>query len=171
MTEPRGIHYRRRWFYALWLGLLLLSAGALALWERPLAVVQANLTVRLLVKRAPAGAQVQVWAGPWDRWQGPGWSGDGAVRTGLQAGGWTTLPTAAITIARRRWLNQYIPRGTWELMMLRFTAPGEPDRYFALPLSKDIRGGLLRPQGRLITSVTCSWESLQVDGKAPDRIP
>jgi len=171
VTAPPTIHYRRRWFYALWVALLLASAGALALWERPLAVVQASLTVRIHVRQAPAGAQVQAWSGPWARWQGPAWDAAGAAPTGLQADGWATLPVAGITIARRRWVNQYIARGTSDLLMLKFTAPGEQPRYFALPLSKDIRTGLLRPQGRLITSIDTSWPSLGVDGKAPDRIP
>ena len=171
MTAPRGIHYRRRWFYALWVVLLLLSSGALALWQRPLAVVQASLTVRIHVRQAPAGAQVQTWAGPWDRWPGPEWSAAGAAPTALPADGWATLPVAAITIARRRWVNQYIARDTSDLLMLKFTAPGERPRYFALPLSKDIRTGLLRPQGRLITSVETHWSGLGFDGKAPDRIP
>ena len=33
--DTGSIHYRRRWFYALWIGLLLLSGAGLFLWERP----------------------------------------------------------------------------------------------------------------------------------------
>lgn len=171
MTAERGIHYRRRWFYALWVFLLLLSAGALALWERPLAVVQAPLVVRLRIRQAPAGAQVQLWAGPWARWQGQGWSGAGAEPAALPADSLTTLPPVQIAIARRRWVKDTIARGTWELVMLKFTAPGEPPRYFALPLSKDIRMGILRPKSKLLTTIETSWASLRTDGKPPDRIP
>jgi len=171
MTEPRGIHYRRRWFYVLWGVLLLLSAGALALWERPLAIIKAPLEVKIRVNQAPPGTQVQVWAGPWARWPGPGWSGAGAVPTALLTDAPTTLPMLEIPIARRRWGNGTIPRGTWELLMLKFTAPSEPPRYFALPLSKDIRTGLLRPKGKLMTSIIVSWSNLQTLGTAPDRIP
>lgn len=171
MTGPRGIHYRRRWFYVFWVVLLLLSAGALALWERPLAIVQAPLVVKIQVNRAPPGTQVQVWTGPWSRWPGPNWTGAGALSTALLADGPTTLPTLMIPIARRRWVNGTIPRHTWELLMLKFDAPSEPPRYFALPLSKDIRTGLLRPKGKLMTSIIVSWSNLQTLGTAPDRIP
>ena len=171
MTERRSIHYRRRWFYVLWVVLLLLSAGALALWERPLTVVQAPLVVKIHVNQAPPGTQVQVWAGPWARWPGPLWSGAGAASTPLLTEGLTTLPMLMIPIARRRWVNGTIPRGTSELVMLKFTAPSEPSRYFALPLSKDIRTGLLRPKGKLLTSISISWSNLQTLGNAPDRIP
>jgi hypothetical protein len=171
MTAPRGIHYRRRWFYVLWVGLLLLSAGALALWERPQAVDLASLVVQVQVRQAPPGTQVQAWAGPWARWQGPLWSGAGAASTTLLADGLTPLPLITIPIAQRRWVKGTIPRDTWELVMLRFAAPLEPPRYFALPLSKDIRTGLLRPRGKVLTTIQTSWLSLQTSGKAPDRIP
>jgi hypothetical protein len=171
MTAERGIHYRRRWFYALWVTLLLLSLGALALWQRPRAIDQAPLQVQIQVRQAPAGTGVQVWAGPWDQWQGPGWSGEGAVSTALRAEGSTPLPLLTIRIARRRWVKDYIRRDSWELLMLKLTAPGEQPRYYALPLSKDIRTGLLRTKGKLISSIIVSWGSLRVDGRAPDRIP
>jgi hypothetical protein len=56
-------------------------------------------------------------------------------------------------------------------MMLKFTAPGEQPRYFALPLARDIRLGLLRPRVRLFNTITVSWNNLQGDARAPDRIP
>jgi hypothetical protein len=171
MSEPRGIHYQRRWYYALWVALLLLSAGALALWERPVAVDQAQVSVQIEVHQAPAGTRVQVWAGPWRQWMGPAWSGEGTAPTLLAADGITRLPALGIRIAQRRWVKGYVPRGTQDLLMLRFTAPGEPPRYLALPLSKDIRVGMLRPRGRMLTTITTSWASLHLDGKAPDRIP
>jgi hypothetical protein len=55
--------------------------------------------------------------------------------------------------------------------MLKFTAPGELPRYFPLPLSQDIRVGLLRGKHKLTTTITLPWANLPVDGKAPDRIP
>jgi hypothetical protein len=171
MTADRSIHYRRRWFYALWVGLLLLSLEALALWERPRAIDQAPLQVQLQVREAPAGTGVQVWAGPWAQWQGLGWSGEGAPSTMLRAEGATPLPPLTIRIARRRWVKDYIRGDSWELLMLKLTAPGEQPRYFALPLSKDIRTGLLRPKGKLISTIMVSWKSLRLDGRAPDRIP
>ena len=163
MTGPRSIHYRRRWFYGLWVGLLLLCGSAWALWERPRAVDQAGLVVAVQIRNARAG--------PWARWPGLAWTGDGGARTALAAQGATTLPELRIPIARRRWGPDYIPRGTWDLAMLKFTAPGELPRYFPLPLSQDIRVGLLRGKHKLTTTITLPWANLPVDGKAPDRIP
>jgi hypothetical protein len=62
-------------------------------------------------------------------------------------------------------------RGTWDLMMLRFTAPGQQPRYFPIPLSQDIRTGVLRPKWRLTDALGMTWDHLPTDGKAPDRIP
>lgn len=163
----RSIHYRRRWFYVLWVALLLLSCGVWYLWERPLRLEQASLQVQLRVRNAPAGTRVQVWAGPVSRWEGRDWSGEGLAQAALQADGSAGLPLFHIQIARRRWVKDYIPRGTWDLMMVKCTAPGAPPRYFALPLSEDIRKGVLRPRWRLTTTVSVPWDGLPTDPKAP----
>jgi len=171
MTGLRSIHYRRRWFYVLWGLLLLLSAGAWFLWERPLRIEQASLVLKLRVRGAPAGTRVQAWAGPVSMWPGLGWSGEGLAQAELQADGFASLPLFRIQIGRRRWLQGYVPRHTWDLLMLKFTAPGEPPRYYVYPLSRDIRTGLLRPRWRLTTDVQTTWGSLHTDGKAPDPMP
>jgi hypothetical protein len=171
MISHDSIHYRQRWFYALWVTLLLMSCWALFLWERPLRFEQASLAVKVQIRNAPTGTQVQVWAGPWSRWEGLRWSGEEGGRTPLQADGSASLPLLRIQIARRRWLQGYVPRGTWDLVMLRFTAPSRPPRYLAVPLSEDIRQGVLRPKWRLTTSIGKSWEGLQTDGKAPAEKP
>jgi len=147
--------------------ILLLSSCAWILWERPLRMEQASLVLQFRVRNAPAGTRVQVWVGPQSSWQGQGWSGDGPAQAVLQADGSAALPLFRIQIARRRWVQGYIPRGTWDLMMLKFIAPGTPPRYFALPLSEDIRKGVLRPRWRLTTTVNIPWESLQADAAAP----
>ena len=166
----RSIHYQQRWFYVLWVSLLLLSATAYAFWERPVSRTAASLSVSLRILGAPEGTQVQVWAGPWSQWR-PDWPGAGTVQVPLQPDGTATLPLYRIPIAQRRWVPGYIPRDTWDLMMIKFITPGGPPRYFALPLSKDIRMGVLKPRYRLKNTITTPWAGLATDGKAPADKP
>jgi hypothetical protein len=171
MTAPT-IHFRRRWYYVLWTALLLLSAGALALWERPVATDSAAFVLKLRVAGAPAGTRVQVWAGPQARWPGQAWQGEGAfAQEALPGDGALALPVLRVPIARRRWVRDYIPRGTSDLIMVRFLAPGAPPRFLAVPLSQDIRLGALRPKWKLATTVALPWEKLDLDGRAPNRLP
>jgi hypothetical protein len=167
VPDPGSIHYRRRWFYVLWVSLLLLSAGAWGLWEKPRRVEFASLSVTLRVRNAPPGTRVQVWAGPVAQWPGPAWSGQGLAQAELRADGYVALPLLRIQIGRRRWVKGYVPRYTWDLMMLRLTAPGEPARYFAYPLSEDIRMGVLRSGWRLSYDAAVAWGNLHTDGLAP----
>jgi hypothetical protein len=170
-AAQRSIHYRRRWAYALWVALLLLSAWALALWERPLALTSASLVVGLRVRNTPPGTQVKVWAGPWARWTGPDQFAASPIQVPLKPDGTATLPVFHIPIARRRWFKGYIPRDTWDLMMLEFTAPGLPSRYLPLPLTKDLRLGILRPKWKLTNTVSVSWSSLETEAKPPEAAP
>ena len=172
MTGAPSIHHQRRWFYALWIALLLLSAGLWALWQRPVARFQASLVVQLRIQGAPPATQVQIWNGPRSRWPDPHWNGaDGAAVT-LREDGTGALPLLRVQAAVRRWVKKtFIPRDTWDLVVVKFTAPGEPPRYFPLPLEEDLRGGLLRPGRRLTTTLNLSWKFLQAEPKVPDRIP
>lgn len=175
MPEPASatsIHYRRRWFYALWTSLLALSCVALFFWERPARTERASLQVILHVKGAPAGVRVQGWAGPRGRWQGEAWQGDGAFGDlPLMPDGAVTLPVVRLAIARRRWNLGTIPRGTWDLVMVKLTPPQGPPRYLAVPCAQDIRTGLLRPRFRLTQTIDVSWMNLGVDAKPAIRIP
>jgi hypothetical protein len=167
----RSIHYRRRWAYALWVTLLLLSLGALARWEQPRTVVAASLQVKVRIRQAPPGAVLRAWAGPWDRWTGPERLAATPIQVPLQPDGSATLPVFHLPIARRRWVRDYIPRGTWDLMVLGFTAPGQPPRYTVLPLCREIRLGVLRPRWRLTTSIECAWTTLAPEVRLPDPKP
>jgi hypothetical protein len=171
MSGP-SIHYRRRWFYGLWVTLLVASAGFWALWEIPLRPFQATLALSVHLRDAPGGTQVQVWNGPRARWEGLGWSGAGAAPIELQADGRATLPVLRVHVAPRRWLKgQYIPRDSWDLVMLRFTAPAGQAKYVGLSLADDIQDGVLRPKWKLAMGLDVSWNSLRSDGQAPDRLP
>lgn len=168
----RSIHYRRRWAYVLWVSLLLLSLGTWIRWEQPAIQTSASLVVRLAIHQAPPNTRVRVWAGPWSHWNGPDGLGSAVIQVSLGADGGATLPVFRIPVARRRWVqHDYIPRGTWDLMLMQFDAPGEPPRYLALPLSMDIRTGALRPHWRLTTSIGIAWTSLATTPQVPAEKP
>jgi len=165
-----SIHYRRRWYYALWATLLVLAGTALALWERPASVVQASLVVKLQVRDAPPGTRVRAWFGPRVRWRGMEAGGPCLVEAELLPDGSATLPLVRIRIARRRWVKDYIPRLTWDLAMIQLIPPEGPPRYVGLPFSTDIRIGLLRPGWRLTNTFSAPWRTLRTDATAPDRL-
>ena len=167
---PPSIHYQRRWFYALWVFLLLLASTALWLWVRPESRVQASLVVKVTIMEAPAGTQVRAWAGPRADWHGADSGGPCRIQAALQPDGSLTLPLLRIHIARRRWVKDYIPGGTWDVVQLQFIPPNGPPRYLTVPLAQDIRSGLLRPGWRLTTQVSCHWGGLRTDPMAPDRV-
>ena len=165
------IHHSRRWYYVLWSSLLLLSCAALFLWERPARTEQAALQVNLHLGNAPGGLRVQGWAGPSAAWPGPGWSGEGAFGDVIaRPDGTTNLPVVRLWIARRRWVRDYIHRGTWDLVVLKLTPPVGPPRFIALPCASDIRSGLLRPKYRLSLSIDASWQNLKLDTNGANRI-
>ena len=168
MPGTPSIHYRRRWFYVLWVGLLLLSAGAWRLWEKPLRMEEASLALSVRVRNAPPGAVAQVWAGPAAQWPGLAWSGPALAEAGLRPDGLVPLPLLRIRIGRRRWLKGYVPRDTWDLVMIKLTAPGQPARYFIDPLSQDIRMGVLKPGWRLSYDAVVTWGNLRTDGRVPE---
>jgi hypothetical protein len=165
-----SIHYRRRWFYALWVSLLVLASAALWLWERPARRFEASLVIKMQLKEAPAGTQVRVWAGPKASWHGMEAGGPCLVQGALQDDGRIVLPLLRIHVASRRWVRDYVPRGTWDVVQLQFIPPGGPPRYFTVPLDQDIRSGILRPGWRLTTEITCHWRGLRSDPLAPDRV-
>lgn len=171
MAEPT-IHHQRRWYYALWTALLALSCLALLVWETPARTELASLDLRIKISGAPAGTRLQAWAGPWARWPGPAWSGEGAFADlELPPGGAATLPLLRVHIARRRFGLGYISRGTWDLVMVKVSAPGQAPRFLVLPCSQDIRTGLLRSRIRVTAEISSSWNNLRVDGNPPNRVP
>ena len=167
-----SIHYRRRWFYALWVCLLLLSLMMLALWERPSWTDQAAIQVKVKLTQAPPGTRILGWAGPSASWPGPGWPGTGAFgEATLEPDGSATLPLVRLQIAHRRWNQGYLPRGTWDLVVIKVLPPSGPPRFLALPCSADIRSGLLRPRLKTTYSIGSSWQNLRLDVDLANRIP
>lgn len=173
VPAPPSIHYRRRWFYVLWTGLLLLMIGVWILWETPKARVQASLAMRLELSGAPKGCRVQAWAGPKAQWPGSAWGGQGAFADlPLDDNGQAILPLLRVPIAQRRWLKaDYLRRGTSDLIMLKITPPGAPSRYCLVSLAEDISSGLLRPKWRLTFIVHKPFGSLTPEGQEPSPLP
>ena len=169
-ARPRSIHHQRRWFYALWVILLLLSATALVLWETPKRHVEASMVLRVAVPDAPAGTRVRAWIGPRGQWRGMDAGGPCLVQAVLQPDGSASFPLVHVRIARRRWGRDYIPRGTWDLAQVQFIPPDGPPRYYTLPLDMDLRSGLLRPGWRLLNQINTHWASLGTS-VPPDRLP
>jgi len=165
-----SIHYRRRWFYVLWGGLLAASLGALARWETPKSRTEASLKVILRCPQdAPEGTRVQAWAGPAAQRPAASWQGEGAFADlPLDASHQVALPTVRMHVASRRWVrNAFVPRGTWNLLVLKVSRPGLPPRFLVASLDDDLAHGALVAGHLLIYSLTTRIGSLALDPKAP----
>lgn len=170
MNATRSIHYRRRWYYGLWVALLLTSVIGLALWETPNRSSASKITLRLKVKNLPAHTKVMVWAGPQGRWPGSTWTGEGAITEINPAGEIFHFEKLALPVAYRRWGKNTIPRRTTDLVVLRFEAPGQAARYIPLPLGKDWRSGMLAPGWVMRLVIENEWEQLGIDSSAFSRL-
>jgi hypothetical protein len=167
----RSIHFQRRWFYVLWCVLLFASLAAFAAWETPSRRELGALDVAIDVRDVPAGTRAQAWEGPRKAWRAA-WNGEGAwADLVLAKEGPTPLPRTRLAIARRRWVHDYIPRGTWDLVIVRLTPPSGPARYLVLDCSKDIRAGVIRKGFRLKVVISGVWSHLPVDAEAFLRVP
>lgn len=164
--EERSIHYRRRWFYVLWCALLLVSVWAWILWVTPRESGTARMMVRLKVEAVPPGCRVQAWTGPQARWAGDAWQGENPAAEAVMGGDYLDLPPIRLDIAFRRWVKDYIPSKTSDLLVIRFVPPTGQSRYFFLPLEKDWRSGLLRVGWVIHVKIPCPWESLGTDATA-----
>jgi len=168
--ETRSIHYRRRWFYVLWVLLVLISGGTLYLWEKPLRVGQAKVEISLRVAEAPAGTRLQVWAGPRSRWPSGRWEGQGARVDQVLTSDHLKIPAFYLPVAYRRWVPDFIPRRTSDFLVFKFSAPGQPPRYEWLSLARDLRAGTLGPGRRMWLGIDCKWGALGVDPEAPYEV-
>lgn len=160
MIEIESIHHKRRWYYVLWCGLLLVSLAALGLWELPAQSGSADLTVRIQVANVPPGCTAQLWAGPKDRWpeadRSPSLNQTGSPLTaeGMAIG------SLKLRVGYRRWIGGVIPRRTDDLVVVKFQPESGPPRYLGIPLDTDWRTRLLRPGQRMVITATTSWDGL-----------
>lgn len=162
MEPAASIHYRRRYFYALWVALLLLSLGALALWETPASTATSRVELRVQVKGLPEGVQARIWAGPRGRWGDMVWRTEGTP-VPFSASGPVVVPPQTVWAGYRRWTKGFIPRRTADLIVLCFQESGQPDRFLPFPLAQDWHSGMLGPRRVLRIGCECNWKSLRQD--------
>ena len=167
-AQPRSIHWRRRWWYAAWVALLLGALGFWALWETPRVAGTGHVVLTIHVIGLPAGSRVEAWVGPAKAW------GSDAV---LQ-GNWAVqdpsrplpIPPLEIRAGLRRWGKGYLPRLTSDLIVLRLDPPQGVPRFLAYDLSADLNAGLAGPHHRLSVSVPVRWEALSEDASRPSPL-
>ncbi|HWQ09797.1 MAG TPA: hypothetical protein VN436_11830 [Holophaga sp.] len=165
MQQSRpSIHHQRRWYYALWVGLLGLSLAAKVLWETPSRTGVAYLAVHLAVQDLPSGSQAQAWAGPRAQWEGAAWQGLGSVVGATVESGEVSIPRIPLPVGYRRWVRgDVIPRRTSDFVVCRVLPPSGQPRYLAFPLKEDWRSGVLRPGAHLALDLGCRWRDLATD--------
>jgi hypothetical protein len=166
---PPSIHHRRRWFYVLWVALLLVSGVALWRWRIPARIERPSLVLAVETRSLPGPVDVSVWKGPEAVWPGAAWDGSGAAFEGRpDAAGRLEVPPLEVPFAVRRWVNQdYIRPASQDLVVLRFCAAGQPPRYLHLRLKRDWYQGLLRDGRRLRINMRQSWETLERQAELP----
>ena len=167
--QERSIHWRQRWWYALWVALLLGSLGFWAWWETPAVSGSGHVALTLRVADLPPGTQVEVWAGPAKAWR-PGTQGllgPWAVQDPAKP---LPIPPIEIRAALRRWHQGYIPRLTSDLIIVRLDPPQGGPRYARYDLSKDLDAGLAGPHRRMFVSAPLRWAALSEDAAEPSPL-
>lgn len=154
---PTSIHYRRRWYYVLWAGLLLVAAALLAWWETPARFGQGTLLVTLEAGGLPEGTRAALWVGRTRDWPPP-WPAAGEFLGASD--GRISFPPRAIPVAARRLGQGLILRRTHDLALIRFEAPGGQRRALLMDLRDDLQHGLLAPGRRLGVTFQLAWERL-----------
>lgn len=162
-SAPASEHFRRRWFYVLWCSLLGLSLIALAMWETPKQSGTARVMLSLRPLDFPKNCRAQAWVGPHGRWPGAAWTGEGAWAEMPVGEGVLNFPPVDLSVGYRRWVKNFIPRKTSDLLVVKFQAPGVPPRYFVLPMGNDWHQGLLRIGRRMGLQADISWDGLWQD--------
>lgn len=157
-TNPDSIHYRRRWYYVLWSSLLVASFWLWILWLVPAKSGEAAIRLNLRIADIPAGSRIGVWAGPRASWDGSG-KGDLAATAQVPSDGALTL-TRLLPVAYRRWIGDYIPGKTSDLLILMIQPPEGAVRYITLRLHQDWRDGTLQPGRRLLVTLEGKWKGL-----------
>lgn len=159
MTLP-SVHYRRRWYYLLWVALLGISVAALIAWETPTKAGFATLRLELELQDFPPTGTAQAWVGPRSKWRGVYSDGTGTWSEMPLSNKNLTFPMTPIPVAFRRWIGGYIPRRTADLLVVKFQSPGCPPRYFAMSLASDWHHGLLRIDRPFGLKVPLVWNGL-----------
>ena len=168
MREP-SIHWRQRWWYGLWVALLLGSLGFWAWWETPAVSGVGHVVLAIRIADLPAGSRVEAWTGSSRLWKqdAPGFQGPWMVQDPAKP---LPLPPLEIHAGLRRWHQGYIPRLTSDLVVLRIDPPQGPPRYANYDLRMDLNAGLAGPHRRLLISNLLRWEALSMDASRPSPL-
>lgn len=166
-----SIHFRRRRYYALWSLLLVLSIAAKVLWEIPVRTGTADLDLRCQITGLPEGSRLQAWSGPKNQWSNIPWDKAGTLAQVEAGPGSVKLPLMTLPVGFRRWVHDYIPRKTADLVVLRILPKSGLPRYSVFPLGSDWHSGLLQPGKRMLMTINCPWAGLDTNlGVAIQRI-
>lgn len=175
-TEPveasaagQSIHWRQRWWYGLWVALLLGSLGFWGWWETPAASGTGHVVLSIRVADLPAGSKVEAWTGPIQAWKvdAVGFQGPWVVQDTVKP---LPVPPLEIRAGLRRWHQGYIPRLTSDRVVLRMDPPDGPPRYAAYDLHSDINAGLAGPHRRLFITSAMRWGALSEDASKPSPL-
>ena len=167
--QERSIHWRQRWWYALWVSLLLGSLAFWAWWETPAESGVGHAIFRVSIPDLPSGSRVEVWTGPAKAWGG----GPSAL-----LGPWQVqdpakplpVPPLEIKEGLRRWHQGYIPRLTSELVVFRITPAQGAPRFVSYDLRQDLNRELAGAHRRLFVSAPLHWAALSEDAARPSPL-
>lgn len=160
----RDYHYRRRWYYLLWTLLLMVSIGLWVAWEIPAESGYGRVGTQLRLPGIPPGTSISAWAGPHGNIRSDIWGDPSRViDLGDSKGTLVEMPPLQLPFAKRRWADAYIPKRTWDLVVIRLKPPSGPTRYFVMDLTSDWNEGTIRPGRVLRYKVACPWEGLATE--------
>lgn len=160
---PPSIHYRRRWYYVLWAGLLIGAAAFMAWWETPAREGPARFSLVLNAPDFPAGARGALWIGNAKAWN-PRWNpGDAWVPAKAEN---LAMGPLQVRIAHRRLGQGLLLRRTQDLAIAVLESPSGERRYFVYDLREDL--ATLLVIGRYIkVETSCSWQRMPVEARLP----
>lgn len=167
-STERSIHWRQRWWYALWVALLLGALGLWAWWETPAVRGTGHVVLTLKVEGLPPGSRISAWVG----------SSGTAPGTGGFLGPWPVqdplrplpIPPLEIRAGLRRWHQGFIPRLTTDRILLRLDPPQGPPRFLVYDLRADLAAGTAGPHRRLFISAPVRWAPLSEDASSPSPL-
>jgi hypothetical protein len=161
-VDHGSIHWRRRWFYALWAVLLGTALGAYALWSIPGKKGTARLVVAMRLEDS-AGLSTEMASyppngSPWD-WKA------------MEFKGGRFVGEIMVPLAYRRWTGAVHHGRCHEGVLLRFTKGGER-RYFLIDLRQDVATGLFMPGRKMALEYNgLAWGRMDKDIPRLSRLP
>lgn len=169
-TATPSIHHRRRWYYVLWSGLVLLSLACLLLWNRPAEIEHPRLGLKVLAEGLPERTTLEVWVGSRKAWESQAAVAFQPLRA--DGKGAFVLETLELSFPRRRFVDRVlIPGRGDELLVVRATPPGEAPRHLFLSLKAEWYAGALRPGKRTVYVMRPSLKGMDPSPRIPADVP